>query len=640
MPQQPPLLVVLLVALSACGDADPPTRGRPPSDDAATPATDDTAPPDDTGTDPDPGADTGAPADDTGDAAVSLPAGAIVLDAARVVDAAGVRPDVAVVIVGDLVWDVLPAGGPWPEGADVRDLGGASVIPGLIDAHVHLFHSGALWWVGPSLADNLAAQLAWGVVGVADLGSPDAILTVRDRVATGSLRGPRIWATGPMLTAIGSHPCEVLNDRELCVFVDGDGAAAVADRAGADGVKAVLADAAFTPWATPRLDLADLDDIVAEADAAGQPVVAHVDAMLDAQDAEAAGATLLAHPVFGDRVLDAADLPRLPVTSTLGAMRGPAAARDGTLLADDLAWTDPDVRDTWQDFATHPDLLPRGWSDESAQWAADAGENLALAHRAGRPIVAGSDAGYWFVPHGLGLHRELEALVGLGLTPLEALTAATATPADLLGWDDMGWVAAGYRADLVVLDGHPEEDISATRRILQVWLDGAPDDASADVWRAADTGVCVDDRDCGGATVCDTIDQVCRADCAPVWDTAGACGPDSACFPVDGLSATDGVCHPLEGCDLLAQDCAPAAYGEACVPVDRDTNRCWPAGPRQPFEACDATVAALRCAQGSFCSRVDSVCTALCDPDGPDTCAVGTCVTVYESGAPWFGACL
>ena len=187
-----------------------------------------------------------------------LPSGALVLDDAVVVDASGSREHAAVIIVGDTIWAVLDAGQAWPDDATVRDLGGASVVPGLIDAHTHLFHSGAMSWVGDTLPANLAADLDWGVLGVADLGAPDAIFGLRDRVAAGEILGPRVFATGPFLTAELSHPCETVNDPELCHYVDGDGAARVAELGAADGIKVALADAGFTDWPTPRLDLGDL----------------------------------------------------------------------------------------------------------------------------------------------------------------------------------------------------------------------------------------------------------------------------------------------------------------------------------------------------------------------------------------------
>ena len=99
-----------------------------------------------------------------------------------------------------------------------------------------------------------------------------------------------------------------------------------------------------------------------------------------------------------------------------------------------------------------------------------------------------------------------------------------------------------------------------------------------------------------------------------------------------------GVCQDVPTCDLYAQDCAPASYEEACVPLDTDTAQCWPSGPRQPGQTCSWDVAATRCEVGSFCSWVDSRCYELCDPDDPDACL--GCTLQKIEGQPWFGVCL
>jgi imidazolonepropionase-like amidohydrolase len=551
----------------------------------------------------------------------------------------------ALLISGGEILAELEPGLDWPEGLEVRDLAGAAVIPGLIDSHVHLYHSGATWWVGDTVADNLRATLYWGVTGVMDVGAPEVIFGLRDRVARGELLGPRIAATGPFITAEGSHPCETGYDRDLCVFVDGDGAAqADALRAaGADWIKVGLADNSFTDDPTPRLDLADLADV-----SAGEtPVTAHIAQAADASDALAAGVTSLAHTVFAEPVSpEVAALPFLAVSSTWMATRGVAEIVEGADLdGPDYAALPREVEVAWAYIQSHPEVLAEGWAEDSAGWAEQALENLAVYREAGAPIVAGSDAGYYFVAHGGALHSELEALVASGWSEVEALAAATSAPAAALGWDDAGWLGAGYRADLVVLDGDPLADIADTRQILAVVLGGqwwTPTDLlEADLWRAAGEGFCLDDRDCGGGGVCDRVDHACVLDCEVPYTYAGECDEESWCAPADGLSTTaDGVCHVEEGCDWRTQDCAPASYAETCVPADVDTSYCWPSGEQDLFETCSYSDPALRCAPGLFCSWVDGRCYELCDPDGEDACSVGRCNQQFAApGTPWFGLC-
>jgi len=101
-------------------------------------------------------------------------------------------------------------------------------------------------------------------------------------------------------------------------------------------------------------------------------------------------------------------------------------------------------------------------------------------HAAGVPIVLGTDANQAQgvpanVPYGESAHRELELLVEAGLTPAEALHAATGAAADRFGLPDRGRIAAGLRADLLLVDGDPLDDIAATRSIRRVWLAGIAD---------------------------------------------------------------------------------------------------------------------------------------------------------------------
>lgn len=568
-------------------------------------------------------------ADDTG--APALPAGAVVLDRVHVLDAAGARRDRAVVVVGDLVYAEQDAGGPWPAGATVQDQAGRWLVPGLIDAHVHLYLSGALDEVEGTLPANLAAQLAWGVVGVVDLGAPEGIFDLRDRIASGGLDGPRIFATGPFLTVPGSHPCELVNDRDQCRFVGEDGSAtALALALGrADGLKVALADAAFTPWPTPRLDLGDLASITA---AAPGPVFAHVDTPTDAADARAQGVAVLAHPVFST---PAAPPPGLPVTSTLSAFHGPESLLSGALLAEDLRHTPAAVQADWEAVAARPALLGEAFRSAAADWAAAATANVESWLQQDVVVLAGSDAGYLFVPHGLGLHQELARLQALGLPPAAVLAMATAAPAALLGWDDLGFVGAGYRADLLLLDADPTADVAALRAIHEVWLGGRPVDRGG-LGGSTGAALCLSSADCPADQACDPQTWACADRCAEPWAVLDDCGAD-ACVE---SSTGEALCRAYADCGLVAADCTPAWYGETCVPVDIDTNRCWPGGLAEEGEACDWEGGLGGCGPGLYCSPVSGRCLRHCDPAAPDCAADQTCVVQQWEGEDWFALCL
>ena len=560
---------------------------------------------------------------DSQDSGVEWPDDAWALDDVTVVDASGSRPGQAVIVVGDLIWDVVDANQDWPAAWQVVDQGGF-VVPGLTDSHVHLAYSGAYGWVGDTVEENLAAQLAWGVTGVVDAGGPTWTWSLRDRVDAGELVGPRMRAAGPFLTAIGSHPCELSNDRGLCVFVD-DGAAQAQEHrdGGADLVKVALSETGIdTTW--PRLDLGDLADITST----GETLV-HVGSAQDLRDALDQGAEHVAHTPFADDIaVEDAD-GAASIASTVGAS-GLARIRSHDLDDPQFSHVPDEVLANW---LTAQGASYAAWAAVDQAFADQTRANLAVLVGEA-PVVAGSDAGYWFVPHGLGLHWELEELVAAGMTPLEALTAATALPAQVWGWDDAGFVDAGYRADLVLLTADPLEDIANTRAIAQVWLAGEP---VGDVWQAQGGTFCLDDRDCGQGR-CDLVDHACVEACDTPYATSGACDEDSWCMPQDALATTaEGVCHVEPRCDWKAQDCAPAYYGETCVPADTDTSYCWPSGDRQQGQTCD--YGSRLCEQGHFCSTITWRCYELCDPDAP-SCAVGTCHQEYAGGGEeWFGLC-
>ena len=526
------------------------------------------------------------------------PAEGWVLDGVTLVDGDGARSDKALVIAGDTVWAVRDAGQDWPEALEVRDGQGAFVIPCLIDSHTHLAYSGALTYVGERIQENVDATLAWGVVAVVDVGGPTWTWALRDELAAD---GPRMLATGPFLTAEGSHPCELSYDRMSCVFVDGDGAEQgqrLLDE-GADGLKVALSETGIgVTW--PRLDPAELDGIVA----LGAPVFVHVGTAEDAQDASVA--QHLAHTPFDSQMT--AVPPVESIHSTIGA-------NAGILRAADIPDTVPaDVAATWV-----PSNYP-AWQDAAQDWTAQARSNLALLVSEGAPVVAASDAGYYFVPHGLGLHNELVDLVDAGMSPGQALAAATSVPAALYGFDGLGCLDAGCEASFVLLERNPLDDIANTRTVREVVLRGHAVDV--DVGSEA---FCLDSADCPEA--CDLSTHSCESSCE-AWSAVNDCGPDAWCTGA-------GLCHTEQSCDWRGGDCSDH-YAETCVPADADTGYCWPSGQGQVLDACSYDVGS-RCAQGLYCSPVSLVCLEFCEEDAD--CGWGSCQWQTAGDEDWFGLC-
>ena len=616
----------LLVLLAAC----------PPAGDSDTPAPGDTeAPhPDDTGT------------------PVDWPAGLMAFEPIRVLDAAGVRTERAVVILGDEIYAEVSAGQDWPPDTTVLDGTGLTLLPGLIDSHVHMAHGGTTYWVGDTVGANLRASLYWGVTSVVDVGGPLWLTDLRDGIVAGRILGPEMRVTGPFLTAVLSHPCETADDPDLCWYVDGDGAEKAQELldAGVDYLKTAYCDADFTPWPNPRLDLGDLADIV---DASGSALVlAHIDQIDDATDVLSVGVDVLAHPPF--------DVPLADASSLMGAMAMHTTinlAGGVVRMLIDLDDLDTDrynavpdaVVDAWRYLQQNQWVFDPAWVEGSQIWRDATAGSIYTAVADGIPMAAGSDGGYYFVPHGAALHDEIAILVEAGMTPVQAITAATALPAELRGWDDRGWVAAGYRADLLVVRGNPAQDIDQTRQVEwvvragEVWSPDQILQADAVLYPAGSGlgGFCLADADCDEG-LCDLFAHQCAAACSPTYISEGACDAASWCMPQDAVATTvQGVCHQETPCDLYLQDCEPAEYAESCLPADTDTNYCFPSGEADIGERCSYDDPGQRCAPGLFCDWLtDYRCRELCDPSGVDTCSTGRCHQMYAAqGSPWFGMC-
>lgn len=570
---------------------------------------------------------------------------------ATVIDEGGRRERVDVLIDAGVITAVRPAADTLPAGA--IDATGQFLVPGLVDSHVHLAHSGTLDLAGDTLANNLRAQLLSGVTQVVDLGGPISLFNLRDRLDAAGGPTPRIWATGPFLTTAASHPCEGAPNADLCVFVEtpesGATESAALATAGANGIKVAVADAGFSAWGpTPRLDL----DVLSAITAGSLPVWAHVDTQTDAADALARGARFLAHPPF-DAPLDEAGAASLTeaeaVVTTVSAFANVGRLLDGALDPYDpgLVLTDGQ-RASWQAVADAPDTLLPGWAEANVEWTESARGSLDALEAAGVPVLPGSDAGYYFVPHGRGLHDELAELVALGLDPREVLVRAT--------WDSRrahglpgGRVAEGEPADLLLLAADPDADVGALAAPEAVILRGklwTPDailDAELLSDGVAEGGdACLEHADCASGA-CDALAHACAEACPQPYETVDvSCGAEAWCMPADAAADPQGVCRDEETCGLEEQDCGPEPYARACLPYDEDTNACWYAGPRGVGQTCATTNAATSCEAGLYCSPIDAHCYALCESGGPDTCAwPSACATIpRDDGSAWFGLCL
>lgn len=386
--------------------------------------------------------------------------------------------DAVVVIRGETIEAVRPAAGfEPPADARVVDARGGFVIPGLIDAHVHL--------MGPVLLEMFLVN---GVTTIREMGNyEEQVLGMRADVAAGRLSGPRIVCVGPILD--GEPPIWPFSRVVTTPEAAEKAVAALAEKK-VDQIK-VYSRLLPDPYAA----------ILKAAKARGLKVVGHIPRGLNAREAAAAGQDGLEHlygiveaveglvigkekPTTIEELIDVhrrwggeldaeecdglarflADrkvtvCPTLAVLDRIPRLRDPSFRRDP-----DLKYVPAWVKSFWEGSG-RPEA---GGRDAPAEGLAALrrGQHgfVARLRKAGVRVIAGTDTpNAWLIP-GFSLHEELKQLVAAGYPAEEALAAATRVPAEFLGLADrVGTVEAGKVADLVVLDRDPRADIGATR---------------------------------------------------------------------------------------------------------------------------------------------------------------------------------
>jgi hypothetical protein len=286
-------------------------------------------------------------------------------------------------------------------------------------------------------------------------------------------------SAGTLVTAPGGHGTEyglpiptISSPAEANMFVE----ARIAE--GSDYIKIVYDDGKPFGLNFPTLDKETLRAVIVAAKQRKKLAVVHIGSLQGARDAIETGASGLAH-LFVDRAPDA-EFGRfvaqhhafvVPTLTVLRSVAGPAA---GAPLLEDTNVA-PLLSPVEQSGLrrSFPKIPGGGASYESAEQA------VRQLKTAGVPLLAGTDAPNPGTAHGASLHEEMELLVRAGLTPAEALAAATAIPARCFGLEDRGQIAPGKRADLVLVDGNPALDIRATRRIIGIWKEGVAFDRAS-----------------------------------------------------------------------------------------------------------------------------------------------------------------
>ncbi len=383
-------------------------------------------------------------------AAVPAVAQDLVLTNARVVDVTtGAVSEPATVIVEDgrIARIVEDGGTEGPAGAATVDLMGRYLAPGLMDAHVHV----------SSAADARRALLT-GVTTMRSMGTSHyADVGLRELQADGHLEGPAYLAAGyhvrpPAAEAFfQDHPElghmygeEVRGEDAVRAMT-----AAIVSR-GVDFVKTNATERAGLPETDPRKQFyseAELRAIVSEAGAAGVPVAAHAHGDGGARAAVEAGVRSIEHGTY----ISPETLARMVDRGTF-LVPTIAIVRDLTIPGGDYDNAVLNIR------GRH--MLPR------------VREMARRAHEMGVKVVAATDTGYGSESTTTLAHELLE-LVEIGMTPLEALRAATTTAAELFGLTgQVGAITPGLEADLIVLERNPLEDIGVVQDVLMVVSDG------------------------------------------------------------------------------------------------------------------------------------------------------------------------
>jgi imidazolonepropionase-like amidohydrolase len=355
-------------------------------------------------------------------------------------------------------------------GTIVIDGNEKTLLPGMIDSHTHTIGN-----------DTLKQAPIFGVTTTLDMFTdPKNAAAVRKQQQAGELADyADLRSAGYLATAPGGHGTEyglpvptLTKPEEAQAWVD----ARIAE--GSDYIKAVYDDALEygSPKPTPTLTREALKALAAAAHIRGKRIVVHVGSLQQALDAIDSGADGLAHlfigpasdPNFGK--LAASHhifvIPTLTVLQTICSTRYDSELAEDTRLKPYLP-------------PAEAAAMKRSFGMPGKISCEGAGQAIRQLKAAQVPILTGTDVGNPGTTQGASLHGELELLVRAGLTPVEALRAATEAPAAAFHLDDRGRIAPGKRADLVLVNGDPTTDIIHTRDIAAVWKAGREIDRTA-----------------------------------------------------------------------------------------------------------------------------------------------------------------
>ncbi len=356
--------------------------------------------------------------------------------------------------------------------AEIVDLKGMTLMPGLIDAHVHLGLDGSPNYFQLIMTESAAlaavravkkvnALVSSGFTTIRTLGDKGHIdIAIKQAIESGDIIGPRVLASGNCITTTGGHgdmfPAHVMVEG-MGRIVNGPDEARKAAREqlkfGADNIKLMATGGGMSPGpgTVPQLTVEEMRAAVEEAEKYEKITAAHAIGTAGIINALRAGVRTIEHGTFlDDEGIELLLKNKAYLVPTLAAFKTIKYGKEGG--------------------------VPE-YTIEKVQYFATAHyTNLRRAIQAGVRIVVGTDAGTPFNYHGESAY-ELECLVNNGLTKMEAVRAATSVAAEALRLNNLGTIRKGYRADLILVDGNPLEDIRILQdgnRIKMVIKDGKP----------------------------------------------------------------------------------------------------------------------------------------------------------------------
>ena len=375
-----------------------------------------------------------------------------------------------------------------PRGASRVDLTGKTVMPTMVNIHLHIGYEGYTSWgaenyTPQNVLDHLQREAFYGVGAAQSVGSSPTDASIqfqRDQEAGRFAPAARFFFMPGMAPPNGGPDAVLLKGTQALhavyeISTPGEARAAVRSMAdkGLKNVKIWVDDRRGTyPKMTPEV----YDAVIAEAHSHGMKVHAHATTLADQKAVVGAGIDVLVHTVQNEKIDDqfiALLKEKRPYWTTVIGLG------DRTEVCDHDPFVDQQlppalvakIRASTEPRPLAPSCGPRSPNFEARE--ATLTYNFSQMIAAGARLVLGTDAGissgYTF---GSADHHEIARWVQFGLSPADAIVAATSRPAELLGLSDSGVLAAGKRADFVVLDKNPLDDIRNTRTIARVYLRG------------------------------------------------------------------------------------------------------------------------------------------------------------------------